>query len=501
MELKPSSRKGPYSSFANLESHICPIGDNKSVTGSCAKQGENKKKQKSQNRIKILCAWIEARVAIHAKLESSEVKVQRVRALPTLVWEKGERNEIRIEGLPPRPFPSPQPFLRQRHQIGLVANGVLTHLASLLLAVPPSTAASSPPPSSPASPSSTSTRPPSERSRAPFTPPCPLSATTKPIIFSSRLPVLSHRNANQTETSAVLQKLRRIRARGKKINNLAVKTIKTFSFPLEAVTVTLLHFPSSNSIIYILKNRRVFVRNWQGRFVVDICKFYLKDAKWMHKVWWPLILFRAQITEENESIAGRFDYLTEKDSWKMGGCYCSAKKPHLHGTPVYYYPFFSTLTFLLQQPLSLSNPPLRFLYYSLNARLPAPRCASAPLPLLFASGPPLKPTSGGVSSVSKVLDLLPMLLPRNLVVTDLTSRRSDKALEGTDEGISMKDGEECAAYLSPEEEKKGVPNAGKLALGDNSLSLGAHLLKKNFSVALFCHPVTNVWRPATSLMM
>ncbi|KAL5160968.1 putative E3 ubiquitin-protein ligase RHB1A [Glycine soja] len=32
----------------------------------------------------------------------------------------------------------------------------------------------------------------------------------------------------------------------------------------------------------------------------------------MHKVWWHLILFRSQITEENESITGRFDYLTEK---------------------------------------------------------------------------------------------------------------------------------------------------------------------------------------------
>ncbi|TKY63940.1 E3 ubiquitin-protein ligase [Spatholobus suberectus] len=57
----------------------------------------------------------------------------------------------------------------------------------------------------------------------------------------------------------------------------------------------------------------------------------------MHEVLWPLILFRSQITEENESVTGRFDYLTEKDSWKMGGCCCSARKPHLHGTPVYYH--------------------------------------------------------------------------------------------------------------------------------------------------------------------
>ncbi|KAG5107491.1 hypothetical protein JHK84_044398 [Glycine max] len=57
----------------------------------------------------------------------------------------------------------------------------------------------------------------------------------------------------------------------------------------------------------------------------------------MHKVWWRLILFRSHITKENDNITGRFDYLTEKDCWKMGGCCCSARKPHLHGTPVYYY--------------------------------------------------------------------------------------------------------------------------------------------------------------------
>ncbi|KAK7312419.1 hypothetical protein VNO77_36262 [Canavalia gladiata] len=35
---KSSSRKGLYSSFANLESHTCPTDDSRSVTGSCANQ-------------------------------------------------------------------------------------------------------------------------------------------------------------------------------------------------------------------------------------------------------------------------------------------------------------------------------------------------------------------------------------------------------------------------------------------------------------------------------
>ncbi|KAL2328829.1 hypothetical protein Fmac_022256 [Flemingia macrophylla] len=35
---KSSSRKGLFSSFANLESHICPTDDSKSMTGSCANQ-------------------------------------------------------------------------------------------------------------------------------------------------------------------------------------------------------------------------------------------------------------------------------------------------------------------------------------------------------------------------------------------------------------------------------------------------------------------------------
>ena len=34
-------------------------------------------------------------------------------------------------------------------------------------------------------------------------------------------------------------------------------------------------------ILQISKNRRVTVRNWQGKIVVDIREFYVKDGKQM----------------------------------------------------------------------------------------------------------------------------------------------------------------------------------------------------------------------------
>nr|AFK40203.1 unknown [Lotus japonicus] len=39
--------------------------------------------------------------------------------------------------------------------------------------------------------------------------------------------------------------------------------------------------PDSIVVCEISKNRRVSVRNWQGRIVVDILEFYVKDGKQM----------------------------------------------------------------------------------------------------------------------------------------------------------------------------------------------------------------------------
>ncbi|XP_027355588.1 RNA polymerase II transcriptional coactivator KIWI-like isoform X1 [Abrus precatorius] len=39
--------------------------------------------------------------------------------------------------------------------------------------------------------------------------------------------------------------------------------------------------PDSIVVCEISKNRRVSVRNWQGRIVVDIREYYLKDGKQM----------------------------------------------------------------------------------------------------------------------------------------------------------------------------------------------------------------------------